>query len=47
MMSEIYILRLEAVLRASSAPATSSSDTRFVPIKLSARSAKDAQPAGK
>jgi hypothetical protein len=47
MLSEVFILRLEATLRASSAPATGSSDTRFVPIKPPVGPAKDLQPAGK
>jgi hypothetical protein len=47
MLSEIHILRLEAALRASSAPAGGSSDTRFVPIKLPVSCAKGSQQAGK
>jgi hypothetical protein len=47
MLSEVFILRLEATLRASSAPITGSSDTRFVSIKLPVAPAKDLQPAGK
>jgi hypothetical protein len=47
MMSEIYMLRLEAALRTTTAPAAGSSDTRFVPIKRPASSSKDSQPAGK
>jgi hypothetical protein len=35
MLSEIFMLRLEAILRASNALAPGSSDTRFVPIKTS------------
>jgi hypothetical protein len=35
MLSEIFMLRLEAILRASNALAPGSSDTRFVPIKPS------------
>jgi hypothetical protein len=31
MLSEIFILRLEAILRAPIAPGTCNSDTRFVP----------------
>jgi hypothetical protein len=34
MLSEIYILRLEAMLRASNAPAPGGNAPRFVPIKL-------------
>jgi hypothetical protein len=33
MLSEIFVLRLEAILRASNAAGSGSSDTRFVPIK--------------
>jgi len=47
MLSEIHILRLEASLRAASAPATGSSDTRFVPIKLPVNCDKGPQQAGK
>jgi hypothetical protein len=47
MMSEIFILRLEAILRASNPPTIGISDTRFVPIKPQARPAKDSQQAGK
>jgi hypothetical protein len=47
MMSEIFILRLEAILRASSPPAIGISDTRFVPIRPPTRPDKDSQQAGK
>jgi hypothetical protein len=48
MLSEIYILRLEAILRASNAPVRgSNSDTRFVPIKLPVSHTNDLQQAGK
>ena len=47
MLSEIFILRLEAILRASNAPAPTGPDTRFVAIKPPVRSAKDLQQAGK
>jgi hypothetical protein len=47
MMSEIFILRLEAILRASNASTISTSDTRFVPVKPPVRPAKDTQQAGK
>jgi hypothetical protein len=46
MLSEIFILRLEAILRASMAPATGS-NTRFVPIKPPASPARDLQHAGR
>jgi hypothetical protein len=46
MLSEIFILRLEAVLRASSAQNPGSSDTRFVPIKPPVSPTKDSQQAG-
>jgi len=47
MLSEIFILRLETILRTSNAPAPGSSDTRFVPTKLPVSPAKDLQQAGK
>jgi hypothetical protein len=47
MLSEIFMLRLEAILRMSSAPALGSSDTRFVPIKPPVSPTKDSQQAGK
>jgi hypothetical protein len=47
MLSEIFVLRLEGILRASNAPAPGSSDTRFVPIKPPVSPTKDAQEAGK
>jgi hypothetical protein len=47
MLSEVFMLRLEAILRASKAPASGSSDTRFVPIKPPASPPKDVQQAGK
>jgi hypothetical protein len=47
MLSEIFVLRLEAILRALSAPACGNSDTRFVPIKPPVSPTKDAQQAGK
>ena len=43
MLSEIFILRLEAILRAPIAPATGNSDTRFVPVRPPMSRAKDAQ----
>jgi hypothetical protein len=47
MLSEIFVLRLEAILRRSNAPAPDSSDTRFVPIKPPVSRTKDVQEAGK
>jgi hypothetical protein len=47
MLSEIFVLRLEAILRTSNAPASGSSDTRFVPIKPPVSLTKDAREAGK
>ena len=47
MLSEIFILRLEAILRAANAPIPASIDTRFVPIKPPARPTKNLQQAGK
>jgi hypothetical protein len=46
MLSEIFMLRLEAILRAN-APAPGSSDTRFVPFKPPVSPTKDQQQAGK
>jgi hypothetical protein len=47
MLSEIFILRLEAILRASNPPTFGVSDTRFIPIKPPVSPAKDSQQAGK
>jgi hypothetical protein len=47
MLSEIFILRLEAILRASTAPTTGKSDTRFVPVKPPLGPANDAQLVGR
>ena len=44
MLSEIFVLRLEAILRESNPPR---SDSRFIPIKLPASPTKDLQQAGK
>jgi hypothetical protein len=46
MLSEIFMLRLEAILRASTLPA-GSSDTRFVPIKPPVSPAADLPQAAK
>jgi hypothetical protein len=47
MLSEIFMLRLEAILRASIAPTSGSSDTRFVPIKPPVSPAADLPQAAK
>jgi hypothetical protein len=47
MLSEIFMLRLEAIFRASNPPTIGVSDTRFVPIKPPVDPAKDSQQAGK
>jgi hypothetical protein len=47
MLSEIFMLRLEAILRASNAPALGTSDTRHVPIGPPVSSTKDSQQTGK
>jgi hypothetical protein len=47
MLSEIFILRLEATLRASTAPTCGRGDTRFVPLKPRTSPAEDLSPAGK
>jgi hypothetical protein len=41
MLSEIFMLRLEAILRASNVSAPGGSDTRFVPIKPPVSPPKD------
>jgi hypothetical protein len=43
MLSEIFILRLEAILRAPIAPGTGNNDTRFITIKQPVSPAKDIQ----
>jgi hypothetical protein len=47
MLSEIFILRLEAILRAPIAPGTGNSDTRFVPVRPPMSRGKDLQQSGK
>jgi hypothetical protein len=47
MLSEIFMLRLEAVLRSSRGPTVGNSDTRFVPIKPPASPTKDTQQGNK
>jgi hypothetical protein len=47
MLSEIFILRLEAILRARIAPGTCNSDTRFVPIERTVGPAKVTQRGAK
>ena len=47
MLSEIFMLRLEAILRASSAPASGKSDTRFVPVKAPVSPVADLPQAGR
>jgi hypothetical protein len=47
MLSEIYMLRLEAILRASNAPAPGRNNTRFVPIRPPVPAAEQLQQAGK
>jgi hypothetical protein len=47
MLSEIFILRLEAILRAPIAPGPGNSDTRFVPVKPPMSRARDLQQGGK
>jgi hypothetical protein len=47
MLSEIFMLRLEALFRTSNVSTPSSSDTRFVPIKPLANPTKDSQQGGK
>jgi hypothetical protein len=40
MLAELFMLRMEAIARSISPQGATSSDTRFVPIKLAATSAK-------
>jgi hypothetical protein len=47
MLSEIFVLRLEAILRSQNAPTLGTSDTRFVPIKPPVSPSKDSQQSGK
>jgi hypothetical protein len=47
MLSEIFILRLEAILRASNMSTPGNSDTRFVPIRPPESPAKDQRQDGK
>ena len=47
MLSEIFMLRLEAILRASSAPTSGKSDTRFVPVKAPVSPATDLPQTGR
>jgi hypothetical protein len=47
MLAEIFMMRLEAIIRTSNAPGLGTSDSRFVPIKPSVSPAKDSQQAGK
>lgn len=41
MLAEMFMLRLEAVFRASNTPAGTNSDNRFVPLKLPGNPAKN------
>jgi hypothetical protein len=47
MLSEIFMLRLEAIFRTSNESASGSSDTRLVPIKLPVNPTKVPQQTGK
>ncbi len=40
MLAELFMLRIESIVRATSSQGATSSDTRFVPIKLPAIPAK-------
>lgn len=40
MLAELFMLRIEAIVRATNPQGATSSDSRFVPIKLPATSAK-------
>jgi hypothetical protein len=43
MLAELFMLRIEAIARAINPQGATSSDTRFVPIKLPATPAKGSQ----
>jgi hypothetical protein len=47
MLSEIFILRLEAILRAENTSPPGSSDARLAPIKAPVSTAKDIQQVDK
>jgi hypothetical protein len=47
MLAEIFMLRMEAIARATAPALGGGSDTRFVPIKPPASPAKDQQQAAK
>ena len=47
MLAEIFMLRMEAIVRANAPAPGGGSDTRFVPIKPPASPAKDQQQAAK
>ena len=43
MLAELFMLRMEAIARSIDPKSATSSDTRFVPIKLQATPAKSSQ----
>jgi len=47
MLAEIFMLRIEAALRANAPAPGGGSDTRFVPVKPPATPARDQQQAAK
>jgi hypothetical protein len=47
MLSEIFMLRLEAIIRTSNESPSGSSNTRLVSIKLPVSPTKDSQQTGK
>ena len=47
MLAEIFMLRMEALVRANAPVTGGGSDARFAPIKLPASPAKDQQQAAK
>jgi hypothetical protein len=48
MLAEVFMLRLEALLRSSTGPTSyTKSDTRFVPVKQPSPEKEEKQPAGK
>ncbi len=47
MLAELFMMRMEAIARSINPQGAISSDTRFVPIKLSATPVKTSQPTSK
>jgi hypothetical protein len=45
MLAELFMLKLEAIARSSNPQGNTSSDSRFVPIKLPAAATKGTRPS--